>query len=215
MNPTSPEREIFVQNAVKWSSNNFMSGHPDLHQKLAKIYWREKNFTLAKFHFLYSRDSYGCALMLIELHNNHGYSNEVELFIAQVVLQLLCLKKKSIASEIFEIYVSQHPKIDGGPPYVHPVLNFLSCLLNTIESRNYGLFTTICKQYTTCLTKDPCIIQYLDKVGHIFFKSKPSQGNHEGLLNSFLNSFFDGFSSDDTTSYQVNNTLLAQVAELD
>jgi len=42
MSPTSPEREIFVQSALKWSTKDtdYKTGHPDLHQKIAQVFWR-------------------------------------------------------------------------------------------------------------------------------------------------------------------------------
>jgi Protein of unknown function (DUF410). len=50
----------------------------------------EKNYALARYHFLHSTDGSGCATMLVELHRQRGYSSEVDLFIAQAVLQLVC-----------------------------------------------------------------------------------------------------------------------------
>jgi hypothetical protein len=47
----------------------------------------EKNYALARYHFLHSTDGSGCATMLVELHRQRGYSSEVDLFIAQAVLQ--------------------------------------------------------------------------------------------------------------------------------
>lgn len=42
MSPTSPEREVFVQSALKWSvkGTDYKTGHPDLHQKIAQVFWR-------------------------------------------------------------------------------------------------------------------------------------------------------------------------------
>lgn len=116
MSPTSPEREVFVQSALKWSvkGTNYKTGHPDLHQKIAQVFWRgklleknninlyyyslhtmhkelifflEKNYIMARQHFIHSRDGSGCAAMLVELHEQRGYMNEIDLFIAQAVLQ--------------------------------------------------------------------------------------------------------------------------------
>lgn len=47
----------------------------------------EKNYVSARQHFVYSKDGSECAAMLVELHQQRGYSNEVDLFIAQAVLQ--------------------------------------------------------------------------------------------------------------------------------
>ena len=40
----SPERLTFIQHAVRWSMSDsyHKMGHPDFHQKLAKIYWNGK-----------------------------------------------------------------------------------------------------------------------------------------------------------------------------
>ncbi len=47
----------------------------------------EKNYVQARYHFLHSSDGEGCAAMLIEYHVTLGYPSEVDLFIAQAVLQ--------------------------------------------------------------------------------------------------------------------------------
>jgi hypothetical protein len=56
MSPTSPERELFVQSALKWSTKgtDYKTGHPDLHQKVAQVFWRGnclKNFKDTSFKF--------------------------------------------------------------------------------------------------------------------------------------------------------------------
>lgn len=42
MNPAFPDRETFVQSALKWSikGTDYKTGHPDLHQKIAQVFWR-------------------------------------------------------------------------------------------------------------------------------------------------------------------------------
>ncbi len=47
----------------------------------------EKNYQMARYHFIHSSDGEGCALFLIEYHIVSGYPSEVDLFIAQAVLQ--------------------------------------------------------------------------------------------------------------------------------
>ena len=47
----------------------------------------EKNYIQARYHLLHSEDGKNCALMLVECHVNNGYPSEVDLFIAQAVLQ--------------------------------------------------------------------------------------------------------------------------------
>lgn len=42
MSPLSPERDIFIQSALRWSLKGieYKTGHPDLHQKIAQVFWR-------------------------------------------------------------------------------------------------------------------------------------------------------------------------------
>lgn len=128
------------------------------------LYCLEKNYLMARQHFIYSKDGSGCAAMLVELHEQRGYSNEIDLFIAQAVLQYvfksyfwyirilsqcdinficfisyryLCLQNKKTAQEVFNSYTSRHPKINSGPPYLLPLLNFLFFLLKTIDRLVY------------------------------------------------------------------------------
>ena len=48
----------------------------------------EKNYPQARYHFIHSSDGEGCARFLIEYHITAGFPSEVDLFIAQAVLQL-------------------------------------------------------------------------------------------------------------------------------
>ncbi|RWS12009.1 Golgi to ER traffic protein 4-like protein [Dinothrombium tinctorium] len=89
----SSERVSFMMSALKLRSDVFPL--PLIHYQFALILWREKNFPESRYHFLHSPDTCGedCALMLIEYHITSGYPSEVDLFIAQFILQLLCIKK--------------------------------------------------------------------------------------------------------------------------
>lgn len=46
MSSSSHEREIFVQSALGWSTKGteYKTGHPDLHQKIAQVFWRGNLF---------------------------------------------------------------------------------------------------------------------------------------------------------------------------
>lgn len=160
MNSSIPERETFLTNAVKWSMDSNKKGHPLLHkvyynyivyflfclnitslltlfdfQKIAEVYWNEKKYTVAHRHFLHSSDGEAYAKMLIELHTTKGLKSEIDLFIAQAVLQCLCLRNIEMATEAFNKYTGSHPTIknDKGPPYLFPLLNFIWFLLRAIE----------------------------------------------------------------------------------
>lgn len=103
-------------------------------QSIAVIYWSEKNYAQARHHFIYSKDGRSCAKFLIEFQQSQGFKSEDDLFIAQAVLQYLCLKNIITANQTFTSYTEQHPRIRrGGPPYLLPLLNFLWFLLQAIE----------------------------------------------------------------------------------
>lgn len=48
MSPLSPERDVFVQSALRWSikGTEYKTGHPDLHQKIAQVFWRGKSIKI-------------------------------------------------------------------------------------------------------------------------------------------------------------------------
>ncbi|XP_042684054.1 Golgi to ER traffic protein 4 homolog isoform X3 [Centrocercus urophasianus] len=88
MDPNSPERVAFVSRALKWSSGGSGKlGHPKLHQLLAITLWKEQNYSESRYHFLHSTDGEGCANMLVEYSSSRGYRSEVDMFVAQAVLQ--------------------------------------------------------------------------------------------------------------------------------
>jgi len=110
------------------------SGHPKLHEAFARILWeQEKNYKDSRYHYLRSYDGRSFAIMLIEAHQSFGYPSEIDLFIAQTVLQYLLLRNFHTAYLVFVTYVEQHPKIRQPPPgpfnQLYPMLNFLWFLL--------------------------------------------------------------------------------------
>ncbi|KAK3559924.1 hypothetical protein QTP86_026952 [Hemibagrus guttatus] len=89
MDPNSPERVAFVSRALKWSTGGSGKlGHPKLHQLLAVTLWKEQNYSESRYHFLHSSDGEGCAQMLVEYSAARGYRSEVDMFVAQAVLQI-------------------------------------------------------------------------------------------------------------------------------
>ncbi|XP_043567269.1 Golgi to ER traffic protein 4 homolog [Chiloscyllium plagiosum] len=190
MDPNSPERAAFVSRALKWSSGGSAKlGHPKLHQLLAVTLWKEQNYSESRYHFLHSADGEGCANMLVEYSASKGYRNEVDMFVAQAVLQFLCLKNKNTASLVFTTYTEKHPSIEKGPPFLQPLLNFIWFLLLAVEGGKLTVFTVLCEQYQPSLKRDPMYIEYLDRIGQIFFGVAPRQtSSYGGLLGNLLNS---------------------------
>jgi len=172
MHPDLNERSTFLVNAVKWSalSTDGRSGHPRLHQLIAQVLWKEKNYAGARSHFLHCSDGNQLANLIVEYHMECGYPSEVDLFITQTVLQYLCLQNKATAVVVFTSYTSKHPNlVPKGPPYFLPLLNFLWFLFQAIESKKLAVFRILCDSYQVALNRDPSYRDYLEKIGHIFF----------------------------------------------
>ncbi|XP_049494988.1 Golgi to ER traffic protein 4 homolog isoform X3 [Panthera uncia] len=184
MDPNSPERVAFVSRALKWSSGGSGKlGHPRLHQLLALTLWKEQNYCESRYHFLHSADGEGCAHMLVEYSTSRGFRSEVDMFVAQAVLQFLCLKNKSSASVVFTTYTQKHPSIENGPPFVQPLLNFIWFLLLAVDGGKLTVFTVLCEQYQPSLRRDPMYNEYLDRIGQLFFGVPPKQtSSYGGLL---------------------------------
>lgn len=47
----------------------------------------EQNYCESRYHFLHSSDGEGCANMLVEYSTARGFRSEVDMFVAQAVLQ--------------------------------------------------------------------------------------------------------------------------------
>ncbi|BET01620.1 Protein of unknown function (DUF410) [Nesidiocoris tenuis] len=196
ISPRIPERDKFLSAAVRWSS-----GSPQLHQSIARIYWKERNYSMARKHFLRSYDGSSFGTMLVELHRTSGYSNEVDLFIAQTVLQCLCLNNKKTAVITFQCYTTQHPSITEGPPYLLPLLNFVWFLLQVVDSGKLATFTVLCQEYQLSLERDPSYRHYLTKIGQMFFGVPPPAPARHGMFGNILESLvssLDDYSDDES-----------------
>uniref|UniRef100_A0A8D0UFF8 Guided entry of tail-anchored proteins factor 4 n=1 Tax=Sus scrofa TaxID=9823 RepID=A0A8D0UFF8_PIG len=149
----------------------------------------EQNYCESRYHFLHSSDGEGCANMLVEYSTSRGFRSEVDMFVAQAVLQFLCLKNKSSASVVFTTYTQKHPSIENGPPFVQPLLNFIWFLLLALDGGKLAVFTVLCEQYQPSLRRDPMYNEYLDRIGQLFFGVPPKQtASYGGLLGNLLSS---------------------------
>jgi golgi to ER traffic protein 4 len=128
----TPERVVFISKAIKLNYSPISS----IHKQFAIVLWHEKNYSESRNHFVHSCSDSGeeCALMLIEYQTSLGFPSEVDLFITQFVLQVLCVKNKSLADNTFHAYTSKHPNISKtNPPFSLPLLNFIWFLLVAID----------------------------------------------------------------------------------
>ncbi|CAK1547154.1 unnamed protein product [Leptosia nina] len=216
INPNVPERGTFLINAVKWSMDDTKKGSPLLHKRIAEIYWREKKFTAAHRHFLHSSDGVTYATMLIELHTTRGLKSEIDLFVAQAVLQILCLRNKVMADDTFNEYTRSHPTIrnDKGPPYFFPLLNFLWFLLRAIEEKQVAKYKMLRSKYEQNLKRDPNYFEYLDTIGRVWFNIETPQNhrNTNSMLGGLIKSIIGDVESSDDES---NMASRANVPDLD
>lgn len=188
-----------------------------MHKLIAQLMWTEGNLEQARHHFLLSRDGVGCGQMLIQLSQTKGFPSEVDLFIAQVVLQQLCLKEKTSALQTFETYTKYHPKIAcTEPPFILPLLNFIYFLLKSIETGKLAMFKTLCELYKASLERDPSYDKYLQKIGVIFFGAPPSPTRAGGgIFNDLINQLFQSLDDDDTADTTTTTNAHSADADLD
>lgn len=92
--------------------------------------------------------------MLVEFHIGRGYPSEVDLFVVGTILQLICLKKHLVAAMTLKTYTEAHPSIRRGPPYGHPLLNFVWLLLLAIDTKqSLAVFSILIEKYKRCLDR--------------------------------------------------------------
>ncbi|XP_014681859.1 PREDICTED: Golgi to ER traffic protein 4 homolog isoform X2 [Priapulus caudatus] len=201
----SLERHPFVSTALNWTGKGRPEDGMKLHQVLAIALWKEKNYSMSRYHFLRSSDGEGCAKMLIEFSVTRGYPSEFDLFITQAVLQYLCLRNKSTANRVFNIYMERHPSVETGPPFKHtPLLNFLWFLLLAVEKGKLAIFTVLCEQYQPSIRRDPCYNEYLDRIGQLFFGVPPPRRPTGGIFGNLLSSIMGGLDDDDGDDMDVS-----------
>ena len=189
-----PEVEIFDKRALLWSSkckNAPKTGDKELRKQFALTYWQQKMYCEARRNFLYATDGNLFGKMLQEFAIEHGYTGETDLFLAQAVLQLLCLQSYEQAVDVFASYTQNHPKIGKGPPFRYPLINFLCFLLTAIKKKQQAVFSILCEQYQISLKRDALYIDYLEKIAENYFGIKAQKKQSGGLLENIMQSLFD------------------------
>ncbi|XP_039261749.1 Golgi to ER traffic protein 4 homolog [Styela clava] len=192
-----PQLSNFEVKAITWSTHTDgvpKTGHAKIRHAFAHNLWKEKLYGEARQHFLYSNDGVGSGEMLVEFSVQHGKKEEDDLFIAQFVLQLLCIQAKQPASDAFNTYTEKHPRCGKKWPFTIPLLNFLFFLLSAVETQKLVTFTTLCDKYQTSLNRDPTYFQYLERIGENFFgvKLPKKQKRPQGLMGNLFQGLMDG-----------------------
>ncbi|XP_067936092.1 Golgi to ER traffic protein 4 homolog [Watersipora subatra] len=207
--PDAVERRQFVSKSIKCTKTaTCTAGSPEFHKALAITLWQEKSLHAAQYHFLYATDGENFGKFLADFHCNHGgYPYEVDLFIAQIVLQLLCLKNWTTANVTFCTYVNSHPDVQKEDTLFYPpLLNFLHFLLQAVkDGMSLQVFAILCEKYQVSLSRDPIYKTYLDKIGQNFF-GVPAPAGSGGLLGGLLGSLFSGASEEDVETHTMGPT---------
>lgn len=87
-------RTKFIADALRVLSPKLLNRNL-FHNVLASKFWQKKDYTNARYHFLHCanlENAQDIAVMLVEFQCKNAYKSEVDLFITQFVLQLLCLQ---------------------------------------------------------------------------------------------------------------------------
>jgi len=192
---TLADFENFQNRAIRWSAScagNPKTGNRSLRKEFAVNLWNARLLPEARNQFMYSDDGKCFAEMLIEFSVSYGHPNECDLFLAQTVLQLLCIRSFDVAEDFFNCYVTRHPKFQFPPAY--PLANFIRFLFSSIHSRRSKWFLYLIELYRPSLQRDTCFNKYLDIIGEIYFNIKPKGANSSsgGFFKNLLGDLFSG-----------------------
>ncbi|VDQ04582.1 unnamed protein product [Trichobilharzia regenti] len=169
---------------------------------LARVLWQEGSFSEARLRIMLSSNGYAAGSFLVALHQRYGLRSEIDLFIAQAVLQFLCMKQTTVAIITFYTYTRGHPRLEPGPPFTHfPLLNFLWFLMLAIEKKcSLAVFSVLCEKYSPQLNRDSSYVKYLDKIGQLYFDD--SMLNEGSSCYAALNNINDVNSSPDEMCFE-------------
>jgi len=213
--PVAPERQAFLMAAINWSQSENpegkkFEGHPQLHNVVANIYWKETNYHQARYHFMRSDDMQNLGSMLVEIQVELGYHSEIDIFVTQAVLQLLCIRNLGIASSLFDNYLEQHPLLSNQPPFKYPLLNFTWLLLLAIQSAKISSYAVLCEHYQPSLKRDPTYREYLDRIGQIYFGLPPPRvSSNQGMFGNLIQSLIGSLEGDSDSEEVTGSTLHA------
>nr|CAB3248797.1 Golgi to ER traffic protein 4 homolog [Phallusia mammillata] len=195
MPSTLSELEAFTSRIIVWSStcvSTPKTGNKEIREIFATNYWKRNMFDEARQHFLYSDAGKEFGIMLQEFAHAHGLPGEVDMFITQAVLQLLCIQRAQAANDCFHSYVKHHPQALSGPPYKYPLMNFVFFLLVAVKDGRVVVFEILCDKYQVVLQRDLLYVEYLEKIAQHYFGVAPSSKKGKGgFLDNFMQTLFD------------------------
>eukprot|EP00095_Tigriopus_kingsejongensis_P005675 maker-scaffold846_size89341-snap-gene-0.11 protein:Tk05675 transcript:maker-scaffold846_size89341-snap-gene-0.11-mRNA-1 annotation:"upf0363 protein c7orf20" len=200
---SSAEKDGLMASALRWATpEGAAQARPRLHQLVAHALWQGQRYAESRHHFLLARDGSGCGAMMAEFHVRRGLPNEIDLFAAATVFQLLCLQQPVAAAWALQAYAQAHPTLGRGPPFPTPLLNFVWLLLVAIETRQtLGVFSFLIEKYRRCLDRDPSYFAWVDKIGQCFFGlPAPKAPTHGGLFSGLFDQMFSTLNEDSDDS---------------
>ncbi len=148
--------------------------------------WHEENYVQSRYHFLHSTDGESFARMLIECHLNYGFPSEADLFLAQNVLQFLCLRNFRTARQFHDAYLKMHPAFITADLHQFPLLNFLKFLFISIQHDQVKWFKAICEIYKPSWEVDASFGDYLERVGQYFFNLQSKKVEKDSIFNNLF-----------------------------
>lgn len=168
-------------------------GHPDVHARIAVLYWAEESWHLARRHFLLSNDGQRAGAFLAAYQSAQGYTCEIDMFCAQACLQFLANSKRPAARDCLQSYAMEHAGVEPKvPPYSSPLLNFVWLLLLAVEMSRLQEFTILVERYKPSLDRDPAYIDYVHKIGEVYF-GLPPPSKPGAARSNFLSNLFSSF----------------------
>jgi len=208
MRAESPERLTFVRKCLTLLQapaveHELLAGFS---RRLGCTLWTEgSELSAARLHLMRAADGANCGALLVQLHRARCYPSELELVLAQTVLQLLCAPRDGprAAVRCFGTFVRLHPdpRLAGGrAPFAGlPLLNFVWLLLKAVAAHSpVGVFCVLCEQYRALLVRDAALLGCLDRVGQLHFGLAPpaadagKPGGGGDLLGNLLSGMFGG-----------------------
>lgn len=158
----------------------------------------------ARHHYLLCQDGSLSGRVLIEISQSRGFQSEVDLFLAQAVLQQLSLKDRKTAEDTFTEYTRSHSKLLRHEfPYKEPLINFLYFLFRLIDAKRVAGFRALRKLYDPSLKRDTSFLKYVAKIGVIYFDEQPEAANVGptglgGMFGDIFNRLMSGFDDEES-----------------
>ncbi|CAI5446661.1 unnamed protein product [Caenorhabditis angaria] len=188
-------RRKFVEISIQWSKSKSKTeqeqecGSYQLHYLFAKKYAEKSSVELAKNHYLLAENPQEFSDFLLEVTKN-SIEIEVDLLIAQIVLQLLCIDRFPYAKQVFEEFTRKiGAKTGEKQGFDLPLLNFINILFDVVAKVDVTQYAVIVETYVSEIERDETFKGYLSRIGKIYFGIRdqvPMAGGLAGMLSGLM-----------------------------